>query len=154
MVCFVWTWSNVLPLKNNYLRDPDWLLKIFHQSPKWVLKGNTDNKAKRATWKRIENWDRKGLQIVSAILFDLFRGVTSSGCIFVCIFLVITSSIRGLKSRAMGGSMEFLRGNPRGIPRIVMSIVFLLTDGISLCQWIEGIPSTVLKLLFYVVCDL
>ena len=59
--------------------DPDWLLKVFHQSVVGVLRGNTASKMEYSIWKSNENWAEKWCQIVCSILFDLYYCMTSSG---------------------------------------------------------------------------
>ena len=70
---------SVLPFKTILFVDPDWLLKVFHQSAVGVLKGNTASKMEYNISKSNENWTDKWCQIVCSILFDLFLCMTSSG---------------------------------------------------------------------------
>ena len=63
---------SVLHFKTILLVDPDWLLKLFHQSAVGVLEGNTASKMEHTIWKSNENGAYTWCQIVCSILFDLF----------------------------------------------------------------------------------
>ena len=69
---------SVLHFKTSLLVDPDWLLKVFHQSGVGVSKGNTASKMEHSTWKSNENWTENWCHIVCSILSGLFLCVTSS----------------------------------------------------------------------------
>ena len=68
----------VLHFKTTPLMDPDWLLKLFHQSGVEVSEANTASKMEHSTWKSNENWTENWCRIVCSILFGLFLCVTSS----------------------------------------------------------------------------
>ena len=70
---------SVLHFKTSLLVDPDWLLKVFHQSGAGVSKSNTASKMEHSTWKSNENQTENWCHIVCSILFGLFLCVTSSG---------------------------------------------------------------------------
>ena len=69
---------SVLHFKTILLVDPDWLLKLFHQSAVGVLEGNTASKMEHTIWKSNETGAYTWCQIVCSILFDLFKCMTSS----------------------------------------------------------------------------
>ena len=62
----------VLHFKTSLLVDPDWLLKVFHQSGVGVSKGNTASKMEHSTWKSNENWPENWCQIACSVLFEQF----------------------------------------------------------------------------------
>ena len=70
---------SVLHFKTILLVDPDWLLKLFHQSAVGVSEANTASKMEHTIWKSNENGAYTWCQIVCSILFDLFLCMTSSG---------------------------------------------------------------------------
>ena len=82
---------SVLHFKTSLLVDPDWLLKVFHQSGAGVSKSNTASKMEHSTWKSNENWTENWCHIVCSILSGLFLCVTSSVTHFFCIIKFLTT---------------------------------------------------------------
>ena len=95
---------SVLHFKTILLVDPDWLLKVFHQSAVGVLKGNTESKTESTIWKSNENWTEKWCQIVCSILFDLSYCMTSISRNFPPVFSTAMASTTSFPTRRLSST--------------------------------------------------